>query len=613
MGFLGDALDFVDDAVDSGTKFVAKGLRKGGHLAGEALDAAGLHGAGQAVSGWGDDIADDADVKVAERNLDQSDDPKELLHGDAKKLNEVAGHLQKFHDAFDKAGQGLTRLDTDHWTGEAAEKFRGEFDPQPKQWLTAADAFAKAGTALTTYAHTVSWAQDQAKEAVRIWKEAQKKTDAAAKTYMNDAMTYDLRLKAYNAVPADQRQGDPPAKPGEFTPPADAVAQFKEAEDKLSAARTQRDSAARTALATVKALVESAPAMPSRTEILKADLMDTATSVPQLAVHFGGGVIKSAVDLNKLLRSVNPLDPYNATHPAEYATGLSGLVAGLSSSANNPTEAVKGLVGSGWGSDPAEAGGKLFGNLLLVPETGGSGVAATAAERGATAVAEDAAKNTAKEAAEKAAKEAAEKTAKEAAEKAAKEAAEKAAKEAELADLPPELRKVRELEGQSVSEWPNDPLKSAANKNVDLSGMEHAPKWRTTNEDLYRFDRRSPGEIFTPSGGFQPWVEGYNNLYGYASNNTNSIFVGTTRDPENMIGKGKPWRYDIDAEGGIDVNATLGKHSPYEEEAEVAFPGGVNIENIKGAWEMKDGKPVRYVENPYYRPEAGRNPGSHAP
>lgn len=91
MGFLGDAVDFVDDVVDSGAKFVAKGLQKGGHLAGKALDAAGLHGAGQTVSGWGDDIADDAGLKVGERNLDQSDDPKELLHGDAKKLNESPG------------------------------------------------------------------------------------------------------------------------------------------------------------------------------------------------------------------------------------------------------------------------------------------------------------------------------------------------------------------------------------------------------------------------------------------------------------------------------------------------------------------------------------------
>ncbi|MFE4977713.1 putative T7SS-secreted protein [Kitasatospora sp. NPDC056651] len=598
-------MDFVDDAVDSGTKFIAKGLQEGGHLAGKALDEAGLHSAGQTVSGWGDDIADDAGLKVAERSLDQSDDPKEVLHGDAKRLNEVAGHLQKFHDAFDKAGQGLTRLDTSHWTGEAAEAFRRDFDPQPKQWLTAADSFAKAGTALATYAHTVGWAQDQAKDAVRIWKEAQKKTDAAAKTFMSDAMTYSLRLKAYNATPADQREGDPPADPGEFTPPAEAVAQFKEAEDKLDAARTQRDSAARTALAAIKALVESAPAMPSRTEILKADLMDTATSVPQLGLHFGGGLVKSVVDLNRLLRSVNPFDPYNITHPAEYATGLSGLVAGLGTAANNPTEAVKGLVGSGWGSDPAEAAGKLVGNLLLVPETGGGSVAASVAEREAVAVAENAAKNAAKEAAENAAKEAAE--------KAAKEAAEKAAKEAELAGLPPDLRRIRELEGQSVSEWPTDPLKSAANKNVDLSDMEYAPKWRTTHEDLYRFDNRSPSQVFTPDGGFQPWSEGYNDLYGYANSNRGSIFVGTTRDPESMVGGGKPWRYDIDAEGGVDVNATLGKHSPYEEEAEVAFPGGVNLENVKGAWEMQDGKPIRYVENPYYRPEAGRNPGGRAP
>ncbi|MFD0279662.1 hypothetical protein ACFVHB_38020, partial [Kitasatospora sp. NPDC127111] len=225
------------------------------------------------------------------------------------------------------------------------------------------------------------------------------------------------------------------------------------------------------------------------------------------------------------------------------------------------------------------------------------------AEREAVAVAENAAKKAAQEAAEKTAKEAAEKAAKEAAEKAAAEkaAAEKAAKDAARANLPEDVRKMLELEDQSVAEWPHDPLKSAANKNVDLSGMEHAPKWRTTNEELYRFDRRGPEEIFKPGEGFQPWVEDYNNLYGYASKNTNSIYVGTTRDPLAEVGGSKPWRYDIDAEGGIDVNATLGKHTPYEEEREIVFPGGVRLEDIKGAWEMKDGKPIRYVENPHYR------------
>ncbi|WP_030056620.1 MULTISPECIES: putative T7SS-secreted protein [Streptomyces] len=574
MGFLGDALDFVDDAVDSGTKFVAKGLQKGGHLAGEALDAAGLHGAGQTVSGWGDDIADDAGLKVAERNLGQSDDPKELLHGDAKKLNEVAGHLQKFHDAFDKGGQGLTRLDIDHWSGEAADNFRREFDPQPKQWLAAADSFAKAGAALTAYAHTVGWAQDQAKDAVRIWKEAQKKTDAAAKTFMNDAMTYDLRLKAYNATPVDQRQGNPPANPGEFKPPADAVAQFKEAEDKLDTARTQRDSAARTALATVKALVESAPAMPSRTEILKADVMDTATSVPQLAVHFGGGVVKSVVDLNKLLRSVNPLDPYNITHPAEYATGLSGLVAGLGTAANNPAEAVKGLVGSGWGSDPAEAAGKLFGNLLLAPETGGGSVAVSAAEREAVAVAENAAKDTAKEAAENAAREAAEKAARDAG-------------RTEAAVTPVDIEK------------------------IDVGARGYKPVWRESSEPLWRYDDRHPDEIFGDgSPGFKPQNNDNYSLWGYAQANRESIFVGATRDPAYSLPRN--FKYEIDAPGGIDINKTLEDFDyNHAHESEIAFPGGVKAENVKGAWRLDDNRsPVEWIPNPRYKPAHGVNPAA---
>ncbi|MFI6154019.1 putative T7SS-secreted protein [Kitasatospora sp. NPDC051170] len=609
MGFLDDALETIDEAVDSTTKALAKGVQKGGHLAGDLLDDMGLHSAGKTVSGWGDDAADSAGLRVAERSLDESDDPSELLHGDAKRLNEVASHLKKFHDAFDKAGQGLKRLDTDHWTGQAGDNFRKAFDPQPKQWLAAADACGKAGSALAAYAHTVGWAHEQAKEAVRLWKEAKKKAEAAMNAYVHQVNAYNAEAKAWNATPPDQRKGAAPVDPGKFTPPADVVAQFKAAEDKLSAARTQRNSAARTALATIKVLVEYAPPLPSSTEMAKAGVLDAASGGPEALFHFGGGILKSAVDLEKLLRGVNPLDPYNITHPAEYATGLSGLVSGLEIAVNNPGEAVKSIAGSGWGSDPAEAGGKLFGNLLLAAGTGGGGTATTLAEREVTAVAESAAEKAAADAA----KEAAEKAAMEAGKEAAKEAAAKAAWEKELAGLPPELRKLRELEGQSVAEWPKDPLKSAASKDVDLSDMQYAPKWRTTNEDLYRFDNRSPEEIFTPDGGFHPRANDYNNIYGYASANRGSVFVGTTRDPVNAIGTGKPWRYDIDAGGGIDVNATLRQHSPFSEELEVVFPGGVNLENIKGAWQMQEGKPVQYVENPYYRPEVGRNSGGHAP
>ncbi|MBP0451112.1 hypothetical protein J5Y04_16400 [Kitasatospora sp. RG8] len=589
-----DLVDATDAVVDSAQKAGGKVIQKGSHLVGGALDEAGLHGVAQKVNGWGDDVADGAGLKVGERGLDQSDDPKELVHGDAKKLGEVAGHLKKFHDAFEKTGTGLARLDHEHWTGAAAEAFQKAFDPQPKQWLTAADACGKAAAALEAYAHTVTWAQGEAAEAARLWKAAKKKADAAAKAWREDAMTYNLRVKAYNSTPADQRPAAPPTDPGEFKNPAEA--DFRHAEEKLDAARTQRDSAARTAAGAIGAAVASAPAMPSKMQILKAEVKDGLMAAPVAYEHFYGGLIKSGTDLAKLGRSLNPMDPYNLSHPAQYLDGLSTTTAGLIKAGDHPVDLLKGLVGSGWGNDPSEASGKLVGNFLIGAGTGGGGTAATLAEREAAAVAENAAK--------KAAQEAAEKTAKEATELAAKDSA-----------VATKLRDLMDLEARSTSAWPSDPLKVAATKDVNLTNMAYEPKWRTTNEDLYRFDARNPEKIFKPDGGLQPWESDFNDLHAYASGESkSSIFVGTTRDPGSRISMGRQWRYDIEAEGGIDVNATLGRKesggiTPYADEAEVAFPGGVRVENIKGAWRLENGTPVEFVPNPYYKP----GPASHLP
>ncbi|MFF7458224.1 putative T7SS-secreted protein [Kitasatospora sp. NPDC008115] len=423
-----DAVDAAGNFVDANLKAGAKVVQKGSHLVGGALNGVGLHGAAQDVNGWGDGVADEAGLKVRERSLDQSDDPKELVHGDAKRINEAAAHLKKFHDAFEKTGTGLTRIDHDHWTGPAAEAFQKIFDPQPKRWLAAADACGQAAAALEAFAHTVVWAQGEAGEAARLWKEAKKKHDSAVKAAMQAALTYDLQVKAYNATPADQRPASPPTKPGEFRSPAEES--FRQAEEKLNAARTQRDSAARTAATAISAATRSAPPMPSRTEILKANVKDGIAAAPVSLLHFTGGAVKSGTDLIKLGRSLNFFDPYNLSHPSQYLQGLSTTTAGLIQAGDHPADLLKGLVGSGWGSDPSEAGGRLTGNLLLGGGTGGTGAAASIAEREAAAAARAAAEKAAREAAEQAAKEAAEKAAKEAATKAAKAAADKASKEA---------------------------------------------------------------------------------------------------------------------------------------------------------------------------------------
>jgi hypothetical protein len=40
--------------------------------------------------------------------------------------------------------------------------------------------------------------------------------------------------------------------------------------------------------------------------------------------------------------------------------------------------------------------------------------------------------------------------------------------------------------------------------------------------------------------------------------------------------------YTVRARGGVDVNSNLGSASPYPEEAELAFPGGINRSCISG-------------------------------
>ena len=63
-------------------------------------------------------------------------------------------------------------------------------------------------------------------------------------------------------------------------------------------------------------------------------------------------------DIGKVVRDVNPDDPWNMTHPAEYLAGLSAIGAGLVHDAVHPQDLVGQMVGGGWGSDPFDGGGQ---------------------------------------------------------------------------------------------------------------------------------------------------------------------------------------------------------------------------------------------------------------
>jgi hypothetical protein len=323
-----------------------------------------------------------ADVVGAELPLGATDDPKLLVNGEPDTIAQTADRLSKLGAAFGETAKGFAEIDVSHWTGDAADAFRAKFQDSPKQWVAAADAFQAAGAAFEGYVSVVKWAQDQAKQAADLYRKAEQTSQDAA--------------DRYNAQAAQATEQMPPfSDPGN----ADRI----RAQEMLAAARRQRDSAAEQARHAVEAATAKAPDEPSFAERMIDEITDQTTMFADTALHVVEGAAEGVESIVKFARSLNPMDPYNVTHPASYVDGLSNTAAGLLHSLVHPVELVKGLIGTGWGSDPAEALGKLLPNIALAAVTDGAGAAAdagTAAARTAGSIAETTAGRTAAETAE---------------------------------------------------------------------------------------------------------------------------------------------------------------------------------------------------------------------
>jgi len=143
-----------------------------------------------------------------------------------------------------------------------------------------------------------------------------------------------------------------------------------------------------------------------------------------------------------------------------------------------------------------------------------------------------------------------------------------------------------------------DRLAVAVDRSVNVDAITPTPVWRETAEPLFRFDNRAPEQIF--GEGFGPRNPANTDMLGYVKNNDPSAFVGTTRN--EVLDWGTKFRYQVDAPGGIDVNQTLDKvYFPAEQE--IAFPGGIQPQFIKGAHTLgPGGAPGEWIPNPGFNP-----------
>ncbi|MGW1493811.1 putative T7SS-secreted protein [Streptomyces sp. NPDC002402] len=350
-------IDLVDKGVDKAKEKVGEGVDWTTDKIGEGLDHAGHHAMADAVEDWGDRTASSLGAEVGEQQLGQTEEANELIHGNPGKIAETVKNLRDFQMAFGLVGAGMKRLDSSQWKGEAAEAFREKFQTLPTDWLHATDAFEDAAKALETYSKSITSAQGKAKEAIALYKEG----DESSKTAVD---AYNKKVDAYNAA----RNGDNPLpKPGEFSDPG--TAKRERAQEILKEARSHRNEAAEIAKKAVTAAMAHAPKEPTGREKLKLEGLDYALGQSIELAHFGGGIVKGTAGLVNFVRSVNPIDAYNLTHPAEYWKGLNMTLAGLASTVANPDRALKNAWDAAKG-DPSEFLGRLVPELLGTKGTG---------------------------------------------------------------------------------------------------------------------------------------------------------------------------------------------------------------------------------------------------
>ncbi|MEX0426881.1 putative T7SS-secreted protein [Nocardioides sp. DS6] len=406
-GWIASKVDAVGDAVeeawDDQVTLVGSGVEALSRLAEQRLDEVGLVTAADWVRTHGDQLADRLGAQVGERDLGETDDPAQLVHGVPDSLQDRVSSLTELGDSFGDVADGLGRIETGRWAGDGAEAFASTWRTTPGDWRAAQDACHRAASALAGYIGTVRWAQRQAAEAVRQWNAAAGRQSAALAAHRTAVRSYNRAVDDYNAdLATGASPGLPPVKPAPFHDPGPAL--FAAAQELLADARRQRNDAAEHAAAAIRAATATAPALPSFHDRLGMDLLDLSQLHQFQQVHFAGGFVEGTADLVHTVRALSPNDPANSSHPEEYDARLAETADSLGSSVTHPRELLRGLVGSGWSTDPAGAAGRLTPSLLLGLVSGGTGTAAEAGGslglrlgvrglgRRATEIAEDATK-----------------------------------------------------------------------------------------------------------------------------------------------------------------------------------------------------------------------------
>ncbi|WP_066912951.1 putative T7SS-secreted protein [Millisia brevis] len=353
MSIFDAAGEAVSGAVESGAEAVGQAVDSALDRVADGARALGADSVGSFFDDVGDRVASATGGAVGERELGETEDPRELIRGDAGAIVAVADTLNGLAGSIGDTGMALARIDTPGWSGAAADEFREAYAKQPQLWGQAAESMTTAHGALIDWAAAVTAAQAKAADAIDVWRRAQENEQAT--------------IVAHNALDADARA---------VTTITDNWSSLREqAREILSAARAERDNLAAQIVARIDAATAIAPEKPPFTSRVLADVLDVHAGIQHGSQQFATGFVTALSGLNAFLRSVNPMDVYNRSHPAQYDAAMSDLAAGVVAAAADPGAVASAYI-DGVRANPTSAAGALAADALLGVGTGGTGTAA---------------------------------------------------------------------------------------------------------------------------------------------------------------------------------------------------------------------------------------------
>ncbi|WP_306357620.1 MULTISPECIES: putative T7SS-secreted protein [unclassified Nocardia] len=355
--WLGDKVNQIGDAVEDAAETATAKL---GEVVDDVLDVGadaarglGWDSLGETLDDVGDHVSSALGGEVEERELGETEDPKELIRGEPSAITEAGTSLGKLSTAADQTGEGLRAVgNISDWEGLGADGYQVGFSPQPGKWTDAADAFTDAKTALEAWAAAVSAAQGVAADAITQW----------------NAAVHERRrvLARWNSLSDEEKAKTTVVDT--WTP------MFQAARDTLARARTNRDTAAAQAVTAIAAAKASAPEEPPFISRMGANLEDLGQIGDYAKLSFADGFLTAGAGLVQFVRQLNPTDIYNLTHPGEYLENVSNLAGGLAVTAADPGPVVDAMIDDAK-ANPFEALGALTFDAVTAIPTGGAGLA----------------------------------------------------------------------------------------------------------------------------------------------------------------------------------------------------------------------------------------------